>query len=335
MKKYLLSVLAVMSGAALTAQAQVGGMVNQVDNNQTRNQLNEQAQASVSNSVPELYEGESSDVGPQTVVEPLSRHTVFQANVDEQVFYTDNALLTPSRQVDGTVLMSMATVTLTPGPYAVGNGTLAPRVGYQGQWVNYLNNPKVNGFIPLQDFNFSSQSAFADGTWTHDRFSFGAGLEAMRLFNMPSATSYDPIYDELSPYWMARYELPLCEKSTLSLSYFGDYRFTSIKPQFLEFSTSDASDRLDQGLLVACTGKLCEHLVFQPYYQFKYTRFTHFPDGSRNDYLNTVGAGLYWILCPNCSIRGYVNYDYLKSSISDFGYHNFDAGGGISLSVRF
>jgi hypothetical protein len=49
-----------------------------------------------------------------------------------------------------------------------------------------------------------------------------------------------------------------------------------------------------------------------------------------------VGAGLYWVVCPNFSVRTFVNYDMLSSGnphVAD--YHKLDAGGGIDVSIRF
>jgi hypothetical protein len=68
----------------------------------------------------------------------------------------------------------------------------------------------------------------------------------------------------------------------------------------------------------------------------QYTHFTAYPQGPRNDYLNSVGAGLYLLVCPNFSVRTFVNYDILASGnprVDD--YRKLDAGGGIDLSIRF
>ena len=340
MKKNLFSALVIAGCAALSVRAQIGGMINQVDSTQTREQLNQAAQQQLteSNAVPPLYEGESSDLGPQSVVQPMPRHTLFEARADEQLFYSDNVLLTEKNKINSAVLLSTAEFALAPTPYPLWNGMLAPRVGYQGQWVDYfLNDKRIFGLpFHLKDLDFSAQSVFADATWTRGHWSFGAGLNAMRLFNTPQADSYDPIYDELAPNWMARYVLPLCEKSAVSATYFGDYRFTSIRPQFLEFSAGDANDRTDHGLLLTYTPVFCKQVVFQPYYQMKYTHFTDYPLGPRNDYLNTVGGGLYWMVCPNFSVRTFVSYD-IQSSGNRFvqDYRKFDGGGGISASIRF
>ena len=329
-------------------------MVNQADNANVRQQLNQTAESQMtgSNSVPQLYDGETSDVGPQSVVTPTVRRTLFQARADVQLFYTDNVFLTDRNKIDSGVLLSTAEFALAPTPYPLGNGTLAPRIGYKGQWFDYLfNDQKVNfigvGLFPplpeLNDFDFNSQMVFGDAIWTHNHLSFGAGLEATRMF---TTAHYDPFYDEFAPYWSARYVLPLCDKSALGASYFGDYRFTSSKPNLtLGIGDRNFNDRMDHGLLLTWTQVLNKHVVFQPFYQFKYTRFAQdvaffnshgvFVSETRNDYLNTVGAGIYWFVCPNCTVRGFVNYNNLMSSISPLEYREFDGGGGLDVTFRF
>lgn len=338
--------LALIVAGAISARAQI--MVNQSESANTREQLNQTAESQMNgtNSVPQLYEGETSDVGPQSVVMPRERHTLFQAKVDEQMIYTDNVFLTSQNKIDSGVLISTAQFALAPTPYPLGSGTLAPRVGYQAQWFDYLaNDQRVarigNEFVPvykeLNDFDFNSQSAFADAIWTRGHLGLGLGFEATRMFN---TAHYDPFYDELSPYWSARYLVPVCEKSAFSAEYLGDYRFTSEGGNsFLGIpkDKSNLNDRTDHGLLLSWTQVLCKQVVFQPFYEFKYTRFTEEPSivGTRNDYLNTMGGGLYWFICPNCTLRGFVNYNILKSSIEQAEYREFDGGAGIDLSIKF
>src|SRR5579862_1453908 len=163
----------IVAGAAVSVRAQVGGAVNQVDNANTRQQLNQTAQSQLagSNSVPELYEGETSDVGPQSVVTPSVHRTWIQASADVQLLYTDNAFLTENHKIESGVLISSAQVALAPTPFPLGNGTwtLAPRIGYQSQWFDYLFNDQQVRFIgnqelppgkELSDFDFNSQMVY-------------------------------------------------------------------------------------------------------------------------------------------------------------------------------
>jgi len=334
MKKLLL--LAIATFAAMSVRAQIGGLVNQVDDSQARNQLSQSAQEGVdgSNSVPQLYEGESSDVGPQTVVRAKPRRTLFEAKADVQLFYTDNLFLSETFKQDTMVLLSTAQFALAPTPYAVGNGTLMPSLGYRHQWFDFgMNGGAIPHVLAYRDLDFNAQTVFAGAVWQRDNWSFGGGLDATRLMQ---TSSYVQFYEELVPHWMARRALPINDCMAFAVSYEGDYRATHIRPRFLEFGTEDASDRTDHSIVLTYTQMLCKHGVFQPFYRMKYTHFTAYPEGPRNDYLNTLGAGLYWLVCPHFSVRTFVNYDILTTGnprVEE--YRKFDGGGGIDVTVRF
>jgi hypothetical protein len=335
MKKTLLYAL-VIAGAAISVRAQIGGIVNQVDNTRTRADLTQSAQAQVaSNSVPDLYEGESSDVGPQSVVQARPRRTLFRAEADEQFFYTDNVLLTQSRQQGTGVLLSTAQFSLAPTPFTLGGGALSPEVGYRAQWFDFgLDGGKLRGTpLKLSDLDFNAQTVFGDVLWSRAGWTFGGGLDATRLL---TTDRYEGFYDELVPNWVARFTLPINDQIAFAASYQGDYRFTSIRPVFQEFATSDASDRTDHAVLLTYTEVFCKHIVFEPYYRMKFTHYTDYPFGPRNDYLNSLGAGLYFVVCPNFSIRTFVNYDILSTGNPRVPeYRKLDAGGGVNLTFRF
>jgi hypothetical protein len=337
MKKFLFHSMVVAMLATGSARAQIGGMVNQVGDAQTREQLNRNAQAglSESNSVPQLYEGETSDVGPQSVVQAKARHTLFEAYADAQFFYTDNVLLTERRKADTDVLVSTVEFALAPTPYAVGNGSLAPRLGYQHQWFDFgLGGAKLPGTpLEMRDLDFNAQTVFADALWMRGKWTFGGGLDATRLMQ---TDGYRQFYEELVPNWTARRTFPLNDQASFAVAYEGDYRVTRIEPQFLEFATSDANDRTDHSLVLTYTQMLCKHAVLQPYYRMKYTHFTEFPNNARNDHLNSMGAGLYLLVCPHFTVRTFVNYDILVSGNPRVeNYHKLDAGAGIDATFRF
>lgn len=335
MQKTLLYSL-VIASCALSASAQIGGIVNQVENTQTRNELNQSAQkqAGESDTVPQLYEGESSDVGPQSVVQTKPRRTLFAAEADVQFFYTDNMFLTERQKQSTGVLLSTAQFALAPTPFDLWNGSIAPQVGYRAQWFDFgLDGGMVKDHpLHLRDLDFNAQTVFANALWTRGHWSFGAGLDATKLFDM----DYHSFYEELVPEWVAKFTLPVNDRMALSASYQGDYHATHIEPQFFDFSTSDTSDRTDHALLLTYTQLICKHVVFEPYYQLKFTHYTDYPLGPRNDYLNSLGAGIYWLVCPNFSIRTFVDYDILRTGNPNVPqYHKLDAGGGINLTFRF
>ena len=319
------------------AGAQTPGAMNQVEDVQLRQHLDQAAQQKFDEgaSAPELYPGEDKDVGPQSVLRIKPHKTLFEAMVDAQYFYTDNMFLDDQNKIDTAVLVSTVEIALAPTPYDLAGGKFAPRIGYRHQWFDYGFDGKrlPQTTTPLSDYDFNAQTCFADLRWSHGNWIAGAGLDYTRLM---STSDYDQFYQEWLPHWGVQRVFPLNGKAAFSLGYEGNYHFSDSATTLPPFSQSDFDDRTDQMLVATYAQMLGKFAVIQPYYRFKYTHFTQYTMGSRNDCLNTFGLALYWILCPNCNVRAFVGYDIKNSdngSVPE--YHQFDAGGGVNVSLRF
>src|SRR5437868_2280604 len=90
--------------------AQVPGALDQVDSAQQRRKAEQSAHSSIQerDTAPELFPGESSDIGPQSVLRTKARKTWFEAIADVQYFYTDNMFLTEQNKQETGVLVSTA-----------------------------------------------------------------------------------------------------------------------------------------------------------------------------------------------------------------------------------
>jgi hypothetical protein len=319
------------------AGAQTPGAMNQVENVQLQQNLNQSAQQKFDQgaSVPDLYPGEDQDVGPQSVLRIKPRQPLFEAMVDAQYFYTDNMFLNDQNKISTAVLVSTAEVALTPEPFDLAGGKVAPRIGYRHQWYDYGFDGKT---LPqtgqqLSDFDFNAQTGFADLQWSQGNWTAQVGLDYTRLM---STSDYDQFYQEWLPHWGVQRVFPLCVKSAFSLGYEGNYHFSDSSTAQPPFNQSDFDDRTDQMLVASYVQMVGKKAVIQPYYRFKYTRFTQSTMGGRNDCENTFGLALYWIVCPNCNVRAFVDYDIMNSDNSLAPeYHQFDAGGGLNVSLRF
>ena len=319
------------------AGAQTPGAINQVENVQLRQQLDQTAQQKfdAGASVPELYPGEDQDVGPQSVLRIKPRQPLFEAMADAQYFYTDNMFLNDQNKIDTAVLVSTVEIALTPKPFDLAGGKVAPRIGYRHQWFDYGFDGKTlpqTGTL-LSDYDFNAQTCFADLQWSQGNWIAQAGLDYNRLM---STSDYDQFYQEWLPHWGVQRVFPLNGKAAFSLGYEGNYHFSDSGSAPAPFNASDFDDRTDQMLVATYVQMLGKYAVIQPYYRFKYTHFTQYTMGSRNDCLNTFGLALYWILCPNCNVRAFVGYDIMNSDNGSVPrYHQFDAGGGVNVSLRF
>ena len=319
------------------AGAQTPGAINQVENVQLQQHLDQTAQQTFNEgaSAPELYPGEDQDVGPQSVLRFKPRQPLFEAMADAQYFYTDNMFLDDQNKISTAVLVSTVEVALTPKPFDLAGGEVAPRLGYRHQWFDYGFDGKTlpQTGTPLSDYDFNAQTCFADLQWSHGNWKVGAGLDYTRLM---STSDYDQFYQEWLPHWGVRRVFPLNGKAAFSLGYEGNYHFSDSANALPPFSQNDFDDRTDQMLAATYVQMLGKYAVIQPYYLFKYTYFTQSTTGSPNVCLNSFGLALYWILCPNCNVRAFVGYDIKNSDNSSVPeYHQFDAGGGVNIAFKF
>jgi hypothetical protein len=350
--KFICAVTAVWSTILGMASAQTPGAIEQVDKDQQRRALVQSAKSyQDGDSAPELYPGESSDVGPQTVLKMNPRRTLFEAVADVQYFYTDNMFLNENGRHNADVLLSTVQFALAPTAYDFAGGKLSPRLGYQSQWFDFgladKDTVPITVFSSgarenarLNKFDFNSQTAFTDAQWSKNHWTFEAGFDFRRLL---STDNYEEFYKEYVPRWSAQRVFTLCEHAAIILGYAGDYRFGDPKPfTFQPVSAStihinpDLGDRTDHTLFATYNQILCRHAVLQPYYQLQYTYFTDSALGNRNDLLSSVGAAIYWTLCPNCELRTFVDYNMRfsdNSAVSE--YRQFDGGAGVNLTLRF
>jgi hypothetical protein len=324
------------------AGAQTPGAIRQVESDQQRRQLERNARPiEPGDTAPELYPGEVTDVGPQSILKYKVRRTYFEAMVDAQYFYTDNMFLNEDDKQSADVLVGTAQFALAPTPFDMAGGKLAPRLGYRHQWYTFglLKDEQVPVFdfntpgfrdADLNEFDFNAQTIFTDGRWTAGKWVFEAGFDYTRLMD---SDDYDQFYQEYVPRWGVQHLFTLSEMGTLSVGYAGDYRFadTDLPPPAFD---EDFNTRTDHSLFVTYTHSLCKYAIVQPFYRFKYTHFTE--GDKRDDYLHSFGLAVHGFFTPQISVRLFAGYDILESSnaaIPD--YKRLDAGAGLNLTFRF
>ena len=310
------------------ACAQTAGSIQQVDAVAQRRSLEQSSQLvyQTGDAAPEIYPGESADVGPQSVLRLKPRKQWFEAVLDSQYFHTDNMFLERDNRVATGVLVSTAQIALAPTPYQLGSGVFSPRLGYRQQWFDFL---EYSSHTPsLNTYDFNAQTFFTDERWTHGNWSAGAGLDYTRLL---STSAYRQFYAEYAPRWDLQRQVPLCPNTVISLTYQGTYHVTDA-PQFGQPQAS-FYDRLDQAFLATCNYSPCPNVIVQPFYRFQYTHFT--ANTHREDYLNSAGLGVYYFFCPQASVRAFLSYDRRESTLDLAEYHKLEAGAGLNFTLRF
>jgi len=341
-KKHLVSLTVL--GFTLTGGAAFAQMPNasqQVENVQQRRSLEQAAQSLTGTNVPALYESETSDVGPQSVLKMKPRRMWIQAFADEQYFYTDNMFLADHGQQGADVLVSTVQAALAPTPFEFHGGQLAPRVGYQHRWFNYdlAGSGTVNVYdfntgtfntIGLDVFDFNASTVFGDVAWQRENWTFGLGANFLRLLD---SGNYNEFYHEYVPRWFVRRDFPLTQTTAISLAYEGDYRATETASPMPVGYTGSFNDRSDHSLVLFGSWRLCSHAILQPVYRFEFTHYTRI---NRDDLLNSFGLTLYCPLTKNVTLRGFVGYDNLNTDgFYAQHYEQLSAGGGLNLTVNF
>ncbi|PAW77985.1 MAG: hypothetical protein B9S32_08785 [Verrucomicrobia bacterium Tous-C9LFEB] len=318
--------------SANAALAQVAGQVERMQQfNQQQVDTRIQTATDASNELaPELYEGESSDVGPQFIVRSKPRRKWVEATVDSQYYYTSNMLLTEQNPIDTTILVNTVQVAIAPTPFDMGGGQFAPRVGFRYQWYNYGMDNTTN---QLNNFDFDVETLFTDLRYRFkDNWYVAAGFEWNRLLSHEGPTAdYTEFYKEYNPSWTIGKFFPISDSMFFSMEYQGIYHLTVVDP----LPAQNINDRIDHGVRLSFTQELIPNLYLQPYFRFLYTDYVNV-NGSRNDYLFSVGTAFSYALTQWASVRTFVSYDVKESDDPSFAdYTNVNAGCGVTLNVSF
>ncbi len=279
----------VLLGTIGGAFAQTPGAIDQVDAVQQRRSMQPsgQEQYQAGDNAPEIYPGESSDVGPQSVVTIKPRKTLIEAIADSEFFHTDNVFLDHTDHQSSGVLVSTAQIALAPTAYELGGGQFAPRVGFRQQWYDFFQDQSHP--VNFDNYDYNDQTIFTDARWMRDNWIIGAGFDYNRLL---STHDYSQFYAEYVPEWEVQRAFPISSKHNITLAYQGYYHFTQTSALVFRQPQDSFYDRLDQVFLATYNYAPCSHTLLQPYYSFKYTHFTS--TINRDDYLNSVGLAGYW-----------------------------------------
>jgi hypothetical protein len=322
----LLSTAAVLPAQAPPPRA-ADAATTTVQSLRERPQVPPRFRVGATQTAPELYPGESADVGPQyLLIQQMMRRSWVEGALDVQYYYTSNALLT-ERDKQGTgLLVSTAWAAFAPTPFKLGDGELAIRAGYREQMYNYGLDSTQNQLNNL-DFNVSTVFAGARWLW-REQWIFGLGAEYNRFLSHQD--DWNEFYTELLLAWGVERVFSFSERTQLSLAYAGGYHWTHTDP----IPTSDVNNRLDTILSVTLTQELLSRLLLQPFYRFQVTHYTE--SSTRTDIYNTVGVSLSYLFTEWASVRIFASYEVRNSnddSVQDF--QNLNAGGGITFAVRF
>ena len=342
MKKTSFAIFTLIAAAAL--QAQVNPGVAQADHNQTQRDTEKVLRAAQpGQALPPLYEDESADVGPQSVLRAI-KQPWFRGTLDAQSFYTDNMFYQNKDEQSAGVAVTSLEAAFMTRPCITPYASYRAEAGYRHQFFNYFGHENVQGTLDASDFDFDSSTAFANVTAQTKNYQFGIGVDYTRLlgFKPVREDDYDEFYSEVVPRWSVQRNFRVCDRSMVSLAYLGSFHFSDEAPPVLDPSTpsyihltglaDDRSERWEHTFIAAYSVALPHHLVAQPYYRFQFNDFVN----TGNYLIQTVGLSVGWYPCANFALRGFVGYNWSSAENSDaVEYTKLDAGGGVSATIRF
>lgn len=334
-KPYLVILAALLAGFATIETAAQQSAIDTLNRSRLGDEIQSGMSLAPGEAPPELFPGESTDVGPQSILKLKPRRRHWEASTDSQYLYTSNMLLTeaPTARTATSLLVNTVQFAMAPDAYELRGRSFSPRIGFRHQWFNYgLEDSGRN----LDAFDFDAQTIFLDGRYSvAENWIANLGLNYTRLLgHQPGVADHNEFYKEWAPRWGLERYLPLGERQVIRLGYQGEYHVSEVDP-VPPVLTAGRNDRLDQTFIASYTHAFNAHLIAQPFYRFQYTAYTA-SGADRNDFLNTVGLALAWVFNEYASVRLFTTYDYKESDnalVAD--YRKFDAGGGLSLRIRF
>jgi hypothetical protein len=300
--------------------------VQQLQNTQQMQQQNPLSLLVPGGTAPELYPGENDDIGPQRILKLNPRPTPWEVFLDSQFFYTNNATFTDNPKTGSGVYVNTVEVAYSPAAFTLGQGSFAPSIGIISQWYNYGRD----SLIPL---GFDAQTAFVSGKYNlGNHMQVFGGLNYTRLLNIV----YEETYREFLPNLGVQRSFPINGNMLLTLGDQIDFHFTYVPPVL--GSPTDGNDRFDEAINLAFAWQLTHHLLVQSFYRLQYTYYRRdtLRNGSRSDYLNSLGITLAYYFDKYASIRAFVNYnaDQTSDPLASH-YHEYDEGPGASLDIKF
>ncbi|MDZ4815608.1 MAG: hypothetical protein SGI71_05025 [Verrucomicrobiota bacterium] len=316
------------------AVAQTPPQVESVDQQRRRSDVQKPFTSVADTDVaPELYPGESSDVGPQYIVKRKPVRKWFEVTGDSQYYYTSNMFLaeesvaTPLQDTMMWVNTLQFAVAPRPG-WEFQDGVLYPRIGYRHQWYVYGLGDKLE--TTLNNFDFEVDTAFGDVTYEFlETWQASLGVDFTRLYT--DEADANEFYEEAVPRWGVSKFFQVDELSGVSLAYDGNYHVTRVDP----LPREDVNDRMDHTFTLSYTRELIPSLYARPYYRFQVTEYTEAVT-SRTDLLNTLGVMFAYNINEWSNVRTFFNYDMRDSDnpiVAD--YDKFDGGLGVTLNFKF
>jgi len=283
--------------------------------------------------VPELFEGEMEDLGPQYLLlrKPKWKHWDFYT--DLQWYYTSNATLAENQGKSSDVTAWTAQLVFRPGKLEnFAGGEAIPRFGGRLQTFRYgqvRGDDEVIRGVVIDFSDFNARTLFAEMQWRRGAWAATGGFRFSDLQSRSTDTSF---YRENMLYWSASRTVELEPTRLLQFAYDGTYRVTKVDP--FANRPSNWNDRTEHALMAMATLVYYERLILQPSVRTQWTEYIRTPR-DRTDFVHSASMNVSYYFTPQISARVFMSGDMRESTEDNADYANYNMGLGTTFTLRF
>lgn len=251
--------------------------------------------------------GETTDLGPQIVLQRHPNPPFLSLSSDTQYLFDSNVGLTPNHQVSDALFFETLSAAFTPHLVE----QLSSAIYLRQQFVRYDEQS-------ILDFDAQTAGlslAYPVNSW----FTAYGGFAASRLFSRQNGDEFYKEFDTQFGLWRSQ---ALGRRISL---YYG-YQF-----DWLPSQPSDLTE-VEDALYGGINLQPIDRLTAQFLYRF---RVRDYLQVGRTDLDHLVSLAVTYTFCRYASVRAYATYGDNDSNKNEFDYRVANAGGALSLSVKF
>lgn len=282
---------------------------------------------------PELFPGESDDLGPQQLLLKKPRAKMFELSTDTQALFSSNALLSERGHRGVGVFIQNASLAFAPRPLEIGEVKLAFRAGYRQQFWFYEPTTKN-----LNNLDFAFSGVFTSlRAILSDEWSVNLGMDYSRVLGFSDRSNWKSSpenYVDWTPSLSVDYSKKVSDKVGFSASWISSVHWTD-SASWRGRSSARDNNRVDHSVVVSLSWQAASKLVVQP--NVRVQRVDYF-EGKRADWFFSAGLGLIVPMTEAFSVRGSLSLEQRESNDLLFGtpdYRKFDASLSLGGLLRF
>lgn len=288
--------------------------------------------------LPELYEGELEDLGPQLLLLRQMKRQPWVLLTDLQLYSTSNASLNAPEKTRSHVFAWTTQVAYLFTKREFRGWEVQPTLGMRYQLFRYgmlKHDDKAlrPGTTAVDALDFESRAAFADLTLTKEMLRASFGLSYTSL--VAAHGTEGNFYYEWLPNWSFGRAFQVNETDFLFAMYDGAYHISTTPGNRAFNIRDDNADKVDNALNLIYTRQLNDSFSLQPSLRFQRSDYTA-SGRSRRDYISTVSLSANYTLNKYFDCRVFGSYERRESTeAATPDYRNLNLGLGLSGVYKF